>query len=71
MISNDIELMAAQARVQVIQGILPHSRKTLPPDDFSAQSSGWLREWDRIEADIRAYISSPVSRPTTDLAHAK
>lgn len=61
MIANDTELMAAQARVQVIQSILAHGRRTLSPESFAAQSKGWLKEWDRLEADIRDYLSTPPS----------
>jgi hypothetical protein len=58
-IQNDADLMAAQARIQVIQSIRAHARRTLTPDSFLAQSKGWLQEWKKIEEDVRAYLSTP------------
>ena len=52
--------MAAQARVQVIQSMLAHGRRTLTEESFRAQSKGWLLEWERIEAEMREYLSSPL-----------
>ena len=60
MIDNDAALTAAQARVQVIQAMLAHARRTLTPESFYAQSKGWLLEWDRLEAEMRAYLSTPL-----------
>jgi len=60
-IANDSELMAAQTRVQVIQGILAHGRRTLTSESFQAQSKGWLLEWERLDKEIRAYLSTPVA----------
>ena len=71
MISDDTQLMSAQARMQVIQAMLAHARHTLTPQSFQAQSKGWLREWDRLEADIRRYLSSmpdAVPRPEHSVA---
>jgi hypothetical protein len=67
-IKNDSELLAAQARIQVIQAMLAHARRTLTPESFAAQSKGWLMEWDRLEGDMRAYLSSPPEPLTSDLA---
>ncbi len=58
MISDDTQLMTAQARVQVIQAMLAHARQTLTPQSFQAQCKGWLTEWERIETDMRRYLSS-------------
>ncbi len=67
MIANDAELMAAQARVQVIQAMLAHARRTLTPESFQDQSKGWLMEWERLETEIREYLSTP---PEPALAEA-
>ena len=49
MMTNDGELLAAQARVQVIQAMLAHARKTCTPESFQDQAKGWLAEWQRLE----------------------
>lgn len=59
MIANDAELAALQARVQVIQAVLAHTRRTLEPEDFEHQAKGWLLEWDGLETEIRAYLATP------------
>ena len=68
MIETDSDLMNAQARVQVIQAILANSRRTLSPESFAMQSSGWLKEWDRLEKDIREYLAT--SAYTSELQSA-
>ena len=67
MITNDAELLAAQARMQVIQAMLGHARKTCTPESFQDQAKGWLAEWQRLDEEIRAYLSTPaVLTPTAD-----
>ena len=67
MMTNDGELLAAQARVQVIQAMLAHARKTCTPESFQDQAKGWLAEWQRLDEEIRVYLSTPaVLTPTTD-----
>lgn len=61
MIVNDSELLAAQARVQVIQAMLAHARRTCSPESFRDQAKGWLAEWHRLEGEIREYLSTPAS----------
>ena len=66
MMTNDGALLAAQARVQVIQAMLVHARKTCTPESFQDQAQGWLAEWQRLDEEIRAYLSTPaVLTPTT------
>jgi hypothetical protein len=60
MITSDVELLAAQARVQVIQAMLAHARRTCTPESFQDQAKGWLTEWQRLDEDMRAYLSTPV-----------
>jgi hypothetical protein len=59
MITNDAELLAAQARVQVIQAMLAHARRTCTPESFQDQARGWLDEWQRLDEEIRSYLSTP------------
>ncbi len=68
MIASDKELEAAQARVQAIQSVLAHTRRTMAPEDFALQSKGWLREWERLDAEIHQYLSTPA--PTAQLKPA-
>lgn len=60
MIASDKEFEDVQGRIRTIQGMLAHARRTLTPDSFQAQSRGWLKEWERLEAEAREYLSSPV-----------
>jgi hypothetical protein len=57
MIRDDRELQQAQAKVLVCQSLLANARQTLPPEAFHAESSRWLTEWDRLDRDIRAYLT--------------
>ena len=61
MIMNDSELLATQARVQVIQAMLAHARRTCTPESFRDQAKGWLAEWQRLDEEIRAYLSTPAT----------
>jgi hypothetical protein len=58
-IRDDEELLAAQARVQVIQAMLAHARRTCTPESYLDQTKGWMAEWVRLNEDIRTYLSSP------------
>ena len=64
MITTDSELLSAQARVQVIQAMLAHARRTCTPESFQDQAKGWLSEWQRLDDEIRAYLSSPATITT-------
>ncbi len=61
MITSDAELFAAQARVQVIQAMLAHARRTCTPETLRDQAKGWLAEWRRLDEEIREYLSTPAS----------
>ena len=61
MITNDSELLSAQARVQVIQAMLAHARGTCTPESFHDQAQGWLAEWRRLDEEIREYLSTPAT----------
>jgi hypothetical protein len=60
-ITNDSELLSAQARVQVIQAMLAHARRTCTPETFQDQAKGWLAEWERVDQEIREYLSTPAA----------
>lgn len=57
MIRNDRELQQTQAKILVCQSLLANARQTLPPDAFEKEAARWLSEWDRLDRDIRAYLS--------------
>jgi hypothetical protein len=57
MIRDDRELQQAQAKVLVCQSLLANARQTLPPEAFHAEANRWLTEWDRLDRDIRAYLT--------------
>ena len=61
MITSDAELLTAQARVQVIQAMLVHARRTCTPESFRDQAKGWLTEWQRLDEEIRTYLSTPAA----------
>ena len=65
MMTNDVELLAAQARVQVIQAMLAHARTTCTPESFQDQAKGWLAEWQRLDEEIRVYLSTPAVLTST------
>jgi len=70
MITCDAELDAAQGKVRVIEALLAHTRRMMPQEDFELHAKGWLREWDRLEADIREYLSTPEAAPALEMAPA-
>lgn len=57
MIRDDRELQQAQAKVLVCQSLLANARQTLPPDAFEKEATRWLSEWDRLDEQIRAYLT--------------
>jgi hypothetical protein len=57
MIRNDRELQQTQAKVLVCQSLLANARQTLPPEAFEKEASRWLSEWDRLDREIRVYLS--------------
>jgi hypothetical protein len=57
MIRDDRELQQAQAKVLVCQSLLANARQTLPPEDFEKEATRWLSEWDRLDREIRAYLT--------------
>jgi hypothetical protein len=57
MINNDTELEAAQERILLFERILAEARKTYSPSNYKAMSEGYLMEIDKMQAEIREYLS--------------
>jgi hypothetical protein len=57
MIRDDRELQQAQAKILVCQSLLANARQTLPPSEFEKEAARWLSEWDRLDREIRAYLT--------------
>jgi hypothetical protein len=57
MIRDDRELQQAQAKILVCQSLMANARQTLPPDAFEKEAERWLSEWERLDRDIRAYLT--------------
>jgi hypothetical protein len=57
-ISNDKELEQRQARLLVCQSMIAHARQTLPPDTFWKRTRHWTEEWDRLDDEIRDYLTT-------------
>jgi hypothetical protein len=58
MIVNDHELQVTQERIGRIQAQVAHLRKTESnPANYRASSSGFLAEIDRMQLEVREYLS--------------
>lgn len=57
MIRDDRELQQTQAKILVCQSLLANARQTLPPEEFEKEAARWLSEWERLDRDIRAYLT--------------
>ncbi len=63
MIKDDQELDATLERIRHFQSHLAHLRKTeTNPTNFRLSSSGFLAEIDRMQLEVREYLSSPASQ---------
>lgn len=61
MIQNDQELDAAFERIRRVQQQLAHLRKTeTNPLNYRLSSSGFLAELDRMQLEVREYLSTPI-----------
>jgi hypothetical protein len=59
MIANDQELEATQERIRHFQAQLAHLRKVEKnPANYRLSSSGFLAEIDRMQLEIREYLTS-------------
>jgi hypothetical protein len=58
MIANDHELRVAQERIGRLQAQVLHLRKTeTNPANYRASASGFLAEIDRMQLEVREYLS--------------
>jgi hypothetical protein len=58
MIKNDQELEATQERIRHFQSQVQHLRKMeTNPTNFRLSSSGFLAEIDRMQLEVREYLS--------------
>jgi hypothetical protein len=57
MIQNDAELEAAQERIQRFERFLADARKTESPSNYSAMAEGYFCEIQKMQAEIREYLS--------------
>ncbi len=59
MIANDQELQVTQERIAWFQAQLAHLRKMeTNPANFHAAASGFLAEIDRMQLEVREYLST-------------
>lgn len=66
MISNDEELEATQERIRQFQGQLTQLRKMeTNPANYRLSASGFIAEVDRMQLEVREYLSSPPSQITS------
>jgi len=60
MINDDQELDATLARIRFFQAQVTHLRKTeTNPTNYRLSSAGFLAEIDRMQLEVREYLSSP------------
>lgn len=60
MIKDDQELDATLERIRFFQAQVAHLRKTeTNPTNYRLSSSGFLAEIDRMQLEVREYLSSP------------
>jgi len=63
MIRDDQELEATMERIQHFQAQLKHLRKTeTNPTNFRLSASGFIAEIDRMQLEVREYLSLPPSQ---------
>ena len=68
MIKSDDELEATLDRIRQFQAQLTHLRKTeTNPTNYRLSASGFIAEIDKMQLDVREYLSSPPS-PITSTA---
>jgi len=57
MIQNDYELRGAQERILLFERILTEACRTYSPANYAAMAEGYLLEIEKLQAEIRAYLS--------------
>ena len=61
MIHNDQELTVMKDRVAKMERVLEALRQTARPEEWSALSSGYRLEIERMQGEILDYLVTPVS----------
>jgi D-serine dehydratase len=56
-IRDDTELQATQERILRFERFLAEARKTASSENYRAMAEGYLIEIDRMQAEIRQYLS--------------
>ena len=68
MIMTDKELEATQQRIRQFQSQLAHLRKVeTNPANYRLSASGFLAEIDRMQLDVREYLSVPQAEATASV----
>jgi hypothetical protein len=57
MIQNDTELQVTQERIQRFERFLAEARKTSSPSNYIAMAEAYLKEIEKMQAEIREYLS--------------
>jgi hypothetical protein len=57
MIRNDADLQATQERILLFERILAEARRTYSVSNYAAMAEGYWLVIDKLQADIRAYLS--------------
>jgi hypothetical protein len=66
MIANDHELHAMLTRIRTFQEQVAHLRITeATPDNYRLSASGFLAEIDRMQLEVREYLSVHPAEPAT------
>jgi hypothetical protein len=66
MIRDEQELEATLERIRQFQAQLAHLRKTESnPTNYRLSASGFIAEIDRMQLEVREYLSSPPSPATS------
>jgi hypothetical protein len=62
MIKSDLELEATLERIRYFQSQLAHLRKVeTNPLNYRLSASGYLAEVDRMQLEVREYLSTPAA----------
>ncbi len=63
MIQDDNELYAMQERIFMFERVLAEARKTYSPSNYRAMAEGYLMKIDRMQSEIREYLSRTAEQP--------
>jgi len=58
MIQNDDELRAMQERILLFERVLAEARQNYAQSNYRAMAEGYLAEIDKMQYEIRDYLSS-------------